>query len=299
MALTISTWSVVGVVDLSGAAAAAPGKVHSGKVHSGKVHSGKVVVLTAGSLETIMKTAVEPGFRKATGYQVTDISGGSTGLAQDIKSGVHRADVFWSAAATSDKHLMGKRNGSWVRWYLTFATTSLVLGYEPTDKFATTLKSAPWWKVVTEPGFLVGRTNPVTDPKGRLTVDALKKAAHARHDAALGAIARKQTTVFTETSLVGRLQSGQLNAGFFYAVEASAAHFPTVPLTGATEKAAYTLSIVANAPHPSAADAFVAWLLSPTAKRLLASHGLVELRMPVLSGDKGAVPKALRKVVSR
>lgn len=254
-------------------------------------------MLTAGSLETIMKTAVDAGFHKATGYTVTDISGGSTGLAQDIKGGVHKADVFWSASPTADKVLTGSSNGNWVQWYVTFATSTLVLGYEPSSKFATTLKTQPWWKVITEPGFLLGRTNPATDPKGRLAVSALKEAAAKNSDPTVGAIVTKQTTVFTETSLVGRLQSGQLDAGFFYAVEASAAHFPTVPLTGVTEHASYTLTIVAKAPHPAAAEAFVAYLLSKGAKKLLAQHGLKELGKPVLSGKKTAVPKNLRKVI--
>lgn len=294
MGLAVSLSSALGGAGVVGTAAAA-----RATEHSAAKRSGKVVVLSAGSLETIMKTAVDPGFHESTGYTVTDISGGSTGLAQDIKSGVHQADVFWSAAPTSDKLLMGKKNGNWVTWYITFATTSLVLGYEPTDRFAGAIRSKPWWRVITEPGFFVGRTNPVTDPKGRLTVDALDKAAREHHDAALRALATKQTTVFTETSLVGRLQSGQLNAGFFYAVEASAAHFPTVPLTGLSEKASYTLAIVAKAPHRAAADAFVSWMLSPRAKKLLEAHGLVELRTPRLGGERSAVPRSLREVVSR
>lgn len=260
-------------------------------------HAGPVTVLTAGSLETIMQTAVEPAFRKATGYTVTDISHGSTALAQDIKTGVYKADVFWSAAATADKAIEGKRNGNWVRWYITFAKSPLVLGYEATSKFAATIRSKPWWQVLTEPGILVGRTNPVTDPKGRLAVAALRAAATKERDPALGAIATKSTTIFTETSLVGRLQSGQLDVGFFYAVEASAAHFPTVPLRGVTEDAEYTLTVVAKAPHAAAADAFVKWLLSKKAKKLLAADGLHELAKPKLSGKKSAVPKRLRKLI--
>jgi molybdate/tungstate transport system substrate-binding protein len=279
------------------AALAAGGLGTAGPAGAAARHSGPVVVLSAGSLETIMKTAVGPEFHRATGYTVTDISGGSTGLAQDIKGGVHQADVFWSAAATSDKALEGKANGNWVRWYVTFAVSPLVLGYESSSKFAATVTSKPWWQVVSEPGILVGRTNPVTDPKGRLTVSALKAAATKENDPAVGAIATKQTTVFTETSLVGRLQSGQLDVGFFYAVEASAAHFPTVPLTGVTEDADYTLTVVAKAPHAAAADAFVKWLLSAKAKKALAADGLHELRHPRLSGKRSALPRSLKEVI--
>jgi molybdate/tungstate transport system substrate-binding protein len=267
------------------------------KRHAATTRSGNVNVLSAGSLETIMKTAVEPGFHAATGDTVNDYSHGSTALAQDIKGGVYKADVFWSASATSDKALVGVKNGGWVSWYVTFATTTLVLGYEPKDKYAATIKIQPWWKVITKPGFRVGRTNPVTDPKGRLTVDALKEAAKQHHDAALSAIVSKKTTVFTETTLAGRLQAGQLDAGFFYAVEASAAHFPTVPLTGLSEKAGYTLTVVAKAPHAAAADLFVKWILSPAAKKLLAAHGLIELSKPVLTGSLSAVAASLRKVI--
>lgn len=282
---------------VTGSLVAVVGGSSAGEASAGAAAKGDVNVLSAGSLETIMKTAVEPGFHSATGYTVNDYSHGSTALAQDIKSGVYKADVFWSASATSDKALIGAKNGRWVSWYVTFATTTLVLGYEPKDKYASTIKTKPWWEVITEPGFRVGRTNPVTDPKGRLTVAALDEAAKQHHDAALSAIVAKKTTIFTETTLVGRLQAGQVDAGFFYAVEASAAHFPTVPLTGITEKAGYTLTVVAKAPHAAAADLFVKWILSPAAKKLLAAHGLYELSKPVLTGSLSSVPPSLRKVI--
>lgn len=261
-----------------------------------KMKSGPVVVLSAGSLSTLMKTYIGPGFHRATGYTVTDISHGSTGLAQDIKTGVYQADVFWSATPSADQAIEGAANGNWVTWYVTFAESPLVLGYDRSSAFAATIKKGPWWKVVTATGFLLGRTNPVTDPKGRLAVAALKAAAKAHHDPAVAALATKTTNVYTETTLVGRLQAGQLDAGFFYAVEASASDIPTVPLTGTSEHATYTLSVVSKAPHPAAADAFVAYLLTPAAKKLLAKVGLREIT-PKLSGSKSAVPKSLRKVL--
>jgi molybdate/tungstate transport system substrate-binding protein len=259
--------------------------------------TGPVDVLSAGSLKTLMADAIAPAFDVTTGYKVTDISGGSTGLAQKIKGGVDVADVFWSASPTADKAIEGTANGTWVTWYITFATSPLVLGYNPTSHFTGTLLTQPWWKVVTQTGFRIGRTNPVTDPKGRLAIAALQHVAKTKSVPALAAIATKATTVFTETSLVGRLQAGQLDAGFFYAIEASAAHFPTVPLTGSDEHASYTLTVVSKAPHPTSADAFIAYVLGAEGKKLLASYGLVELGKPVLAGKLSAVPKSLRKFV--
>ncbi|HVX21875.1 MAG TPA: extracellular solute-binding protein [Acidimicrobiales bacterium] len=258
---------------------------------------GPVDVLYAGSLVTVMQTSIGPAFTKATGYTVTGISGGSTGLAQEIKGGVHQADVFVSASPSADQTLMGAANGNWVSWYLTFARSPLVLGYNPSSAFAKTLRTKPWYRVVTEPGFLLGRTNPVTDPKGVLTVDALKDTAGKVGDPTLAAVATKATTIFPETTLVGRLQAGQLDAGFFYAVEASAAKIPTVPLKGVKEQATYTVTVVAKAPHRAGASAFVAFMLSPKAKKLLKRDGVVEISPPELTGPRAAVPKGLRKVV--
>lgn len=259
--------------------------------------SGPVSVLYAGSLVTLMRTTIYTAFHRATGYKVTGISGGSTALAQEIKGGVYRADVFISASPTSNKLVEGKANGDWVTWYLTFATSPLLLGYNPSSKFVKTVKTEPWWKVVTKPGFLVGRTNPVTDPKGVLVVKAVDQAAKRQHDPSLKSIVIKPTDIFPETAMVGRLQAGELDAGFFYEVEAAAGKIPTVPLAGVKEHATYTITVVARAPHPAAADAFVSYMVGGKAKALLRRDGLTELRPPVLTGDRSAVPKSVRKVL--
>lgn len=263
---------------------------------SKKKHTGKVVVLSAGSLTTLMTTYIETAFNAATGYTVTDIHMGSTALAQAIKSGTDVADVFWSATPSADKAIEGATNGTWVKWYITFAQSPLVLGYDPTTSFAATLTSQPWYKVVTKPGFLLGRTNPVTDPKGRLAVAALQTAATKFTNPTLAKLATTANIVFTETSLVGRLQAGQLDAGFFYAVEASASNIKTVPLTGTSEHASYTLTVVSKAPDAAAAAAFVTFVLSKQGKKLLAKVGLSEIK-PKLNGKLSAVPKALKKVI--
>jgi molybdate/tungstate transport system substrate-binding protein len=261
-----------------------------------KKPSGTVVLLSAGSLSTVVATSLAAAFHKATGYTLTDIHGGSTGLAADIKTGVDKGDVFWSATPSADKLIQGKTNGTWVKWYATFATSQLVLGYNPQSSFANTIVNNPWWMVVGKPGFLLGRTNPVTDPKGRLAIAALQTAATSFSKPTLAAIVTKQTTVFTETTLVGRLQAGQLDAGFFYKVEASASNLKTVPLAGVTEHATYTLTILNKAPHLAAAEALVTFILSKAGKKILAKNGLTETT-PLISGTASAVPKPLKKAL--
>lgn len=272
------------------------GVLGAGVAGAKKKPSGTVVLLSAGSLSTLIATSLDAAFHSATGYTITDIHHGSTALAQGIKSGEYQGDVFWSATPSADKAIQGATNGGWVKWYIKFATSQLVLGYNPKSSFASTIVNNPWWKVIDKPGFLIGRTNPVTDPKGRLAVAALQTAATTYKAPTLAAIATKQTTIFTETTLVGRLQAGQLDAGFFYAVEASAAHLTTVPLAGVTEHATYTLTILSKAPHVAAAEALVKYILSGPGKKVLKQEGLTEVT-PVLYGSASSVPKPLKKVI--
>ncbi len=76
---------------------------------------------------------------------------------------------------------------------------------------------------------------------------------------------------------MGDLQAGQLDAGFFYGVEASAAHLRTVPLQGTQLAAQYTVAILNRAPHEAAAKAFVKYLLSAAGRSILERYGVTAL----------------------
>ncbi|MCL2394629.1 MAG: extracellular solute-binding protein, partial [Acidimicrobiaceae bacterium] len=218
------------------------------------------------------------------GYTFSGFSGDSGSLATEIKGKTQVGDVFVSASPKVNAKLQGAANGSWVHWYATFATSPVVLGYNPKSKFAAALKSKPWYKVIAESGIRVGRTDPATDPKGVLTVTALTSAAKKHHEPALDKLATSKSDVFPEDTLVGRLQSGQLDAGFFYAAEAAAAGIKTVPLTGENLKATYTITILSKAPHQAAAVAFVNYLLGSGAKPAFKKDGFVLVSPPKVTG---------------
>jgi molybdate/tungstate transport system substrate-binding protein len=253
-------------------------------------------VLYAGSLEDLMQQVVGPAFTKSSGYTVNGFSAGSDALASQIRGGIEVGDVFISASPAVNETLEGSANGSWVSWYAGFASSPLVLAYNPSSKFAAALKSKPWYEVVGQPGFLLGRTDPATDPKGALAVDALHAAAKAQHLPALASLAQSSAQVFPETSLVGELQAGQLDAGFVYGVEAAAAHLVTVPLSGTDLSAHYTITVLNKAPHAAAARAFVAYLLGASGRSLLKRNGLVPTVPPTLKGGH-SVPRDLRHIV--
>lgn len=290
LALTV----LVGMVSLLSLVGAGAGSV--GAAGASPPASGPVDVLYAGSLQNLMQQVVGPAYTKSTGYTVNGFSAGSDALASEIRGRIEVGDVFISASPAVDVSLEGSANGAWVSWYAGFASSPLVLAYSPSSKFAAALKSKPWYEVVGQPGFLLGRTDPATDPKGVLAVEALDEVAKAHHLPALGSLATSSANSFPETSLVGELQAGQLDAGFFYGVEAAAAHLVTVPLTGTLLSAHYTITILNRAPHTGAARAFVAFLLGVSGRSILKRNGLVPTLPPTLRGGH-SVPSDLKPIV--
>jgi molybdate/tungstate transport system substrate-binding protein len=102
--------------------------------------------------------------------------------------------------------------------------------------------------------------------------------------------------VFPETSLVGRLQAGQLDAGFFYRVEAKTAKMSTVGLWPVYKYAEYTATILNRAPNPAGATALVRYLLNAGRTYSLESNGLNPMK-PQFVGNAADVPVALRRLV--
>jgi molybdate/tungstate transport system substrate-binding protein len=229
-------------------------------------HSGDVDVLSAGSLDTLMTRTVGPAFHAATGYTLVDTSGGSSTLAADIKDEIDVADVFISASPTVDTTLEGAKNGGWLSWYADFASSPEVLAYYPKSKFAKDLQTMPWYKVITTPGFLLGRTDPAEDPGGVLAVKALDETSTAQHLPALEKLATETSDVYPEDAEQAGVQTGQLDASFMYEADANSQDSPFVQLTGVNLAGDYTITVVERAPHLTAAEAFIKFLLSSSGR---------------------------------
>ena len=240
--LSVATLATAGAIRV-GAIAPGTGNAKTPVARVAKP-SGTVNVLYAGSLEDVMNSTVGPAFHRATGYTFSGYPAGSTDLASEIKGKVQQGDVFISASPKVNVTLEGKKNGNWVSWFAPFATTKLVLGYNPNSAFASALKSKPWYQVITQPGFRLGFTDPTLDPKGVLAVAALNAAARKYSEPALKRSRPIRAISSRRQDLVGRLQAGQLDAGFFYTVEASAAKIPIVSLGSIKETATYTITVL-------------------------------------------------------
>ncbi|HUA31147.1 MAG TPA: extracellular solute-binding protein [Streptosporangiaceae bacterium] len=257
--------------------------------------AGDVYVFSAGSLDTLLTKTVAPAFHAATGYTLVDTSHGSGTLAADIKNKVAVADVFVSASPSDDTILEGSANGDWVSWYAAFATSPEVLGYYPKSKFAHDLQTMPWYKVITMPGFRLGRTNPSQDPGGVLAVKALEETATAQHLPALNTLATETSDEYAEDPEEADIQTGQLDASFMYEADANSQNSPFVKLTGTNLAGDYTIALVNKAPHLAAAEAFINFLLGPTGQAELKADQFNVVTPPTVTGS--GVPSALSSVL--
>jgi molybdate/tungstate transport system substrate-binding protein len=163
-------------------------------------------------------------------------------------------------------------------------------------------KNKPWYQVLLEPGIRIGRTDPKLDPKGALTL-TLMNAAQTFYKSpdlsqkVLGA-PDNPAQVLPEETLVGRLQSGQLDIGFFYSTETADAGIPAVELPAEiAPQAVYTVTILRGAPNAEGADRFVAFLLGSGGQKVMKEHGL-DSRKPELTGTADAVPQDIRTLLA-
>ena len=252
-------------------------------------------MFSAGSLDTLMTKSVGPAFHAATGYTLVDTSHGSGTLEADIKDKTAVADVFVSASPTDVVGLMGAKNGNWVNWYADFAASPEVLGYYPKSKFAKDLQTMPWYKVITMPGFRLGRTDPSQDPGGVLAAEALNETATAQNLPALKTLATEQSDVYSEDPEEADIQTGQLDGAFMYEADANSQASPYVKLTGTNLAGQYTIALINNAPHEAAAEAFIKFLLGPTGQSEMKADNF-EIVSPAKVTGTG-VPSALSSVL--
>jgi len=270
--------------------------IYAGACVAARAQPQPVEVLYAGSLVTAVERFVRPPFERL-GYNLNAEGHGSTALATMIKDGIRSPDVFISADPAALLRLMGPQNGSLAAWYVQFAQTNMVLGYSPVSAHAADLAAVAAGKrsladVVLADNLVIGRTDPALDPKGQRSLDLARDLERATHAHGLYDRLITHATVLPEETLLTRLESGDLDAAFLYTTESTARSIPAIALPIATSYP-YALTVLRSAPHPQAAQAFVAFLFSIDGRRALERSGLT-FTAPVVAGDATAVPQGLR-----
>jgi molybdate/tungstate transport system substrate-binding protein len=229
--------------------------------------------------------------------------------------------------------LMGDTNGNYVSWYFTFATSQLVVGFDPKSATARDFRlvqqgKLPWYRALQQKGLRIGRTDPALDPKGYRAIwmaRLAQKEFHLKHFATkLFGAAENANQVFPEQVLVARILTGQVNAGVFYLSEVKDLGIPYIKLPskvnlGSTKYARlyatqsytlpsgqtvtgapieYTITIPSTVKNLDGAQAFVKFVLGSRVRAIARAHGLVPVKVK-LAGRRSAVPASLVPLVGK
>ncbi|MDR3521050.1 MAG: extracellular solute-binding protein [Acidocella sp.] len=276
----------------------------------------KFTVAFAGSMGVVMDEGVGPAYQAQSGAQYQGIGQAAMALAHLLSAKTMMADVFIPVSpapmkAVEEAGLVDEGQG------IPVASTQIVLAYSPASKFAAAIakaKGAAWTKILQEPGFRFGRTDPNTDPQGQYVLYTLQLAEMLYKMPGLAkSIAGadvNESQIFTEPSLLSRLQEGQIDAtlGYQSAVVSQKLPFITLPseinfsdpsknkdwyskasLTvtdkGATKTVhpgllVFYAAALKNATNPTAAKGFVDFLASKTGQAIFAEYGYGPARGP-------------------
>jgi molybdate/tungstate transport system substrate-binding protein len=294
---------------------------------------GTVNVYYAGSLVNLNENLVGPAFASATGFTYQGKSAGSAAIANQIKGKIATPDVVEFADPAVNKSLMGSANGNYVSWYFTYATSKLVVGFDPKSKFAKEFRAVqqgktPFYQALEQKGIRLGRTDPNLDPKGYRAIwmaNLTQKEYHLKgFETKIFGATENTSQVFPEETLVARILTGQVDAGIFYLSEVkdlgipyinlpaqvnlgstkytklyATQHFTTAAgqtVTGSPIQ--YTITIPSTVKNEAGAEAFVHFVLSSRVRTLSAAHGLLPFKVKV-TGDASAVPGGLTTFIGK
>ena len=233
-----------------------------------------VSVAYAASLVSVMEGPVARALAERAGLRFAGEAKGSRALANLIRAGLRNPDVFISADAALLDGL--------VKQYTIFGSARMVVAYSPKSAHASLFADAARGSVsiaaaLSAPGVRVGRTDPAIDPKGARTVRAVQLLAKHYHKPAFAQNLLASAQVFPEEDLAVRVQTGELDAGFFYSTETAPMGLPTVELPAGTNLAneiAFAIAILPHATHHQNAQTFLNFMLYGQGKRILEAAGL-------------------------
>jgi len=210
---------------------------------------------------------------------------------------------------------------SYASWYVGFVSNQITFAYTAHSKGAAQLTPSNWYKILAEPGVRIGRSTPLADPSGYQILEALKLAQTYYHDPTLSASVLKNSpssaAAETETSLLGALQSGQIDYLAIYRSDALQNHlkyinlppqislsdpalaksYATVSAPGPTgmvtgKPIIYGLTVPSNAPNSALGEQFVAFVLSPKGQTIMRANGFVVIS-PALASSTSAIPASM------
>ena len=267
-------------------------------------------VAYAGSMGAVMDRVIGPAFAKANGVEFQGIGQGAYGLARQLEGRLIQADVF--VPITPGPVDIVKKAGM-IGPAVPVASTQMVIAYSPKSKFVPEFEAAaqgkkPWYDVLQTTGLRFGRTDPATDPQGQNIIFTMLLAQNfyklpGLADRILGGYQNPQQ-IFTEASLLSRLEAGQIDASSGYLSAATSHHLPFIRLpdeinlsnpemeaqwyknvqfsvklpsgkeaTLNTQPLVFYAAVLKDSKQPALAEKFVQFLQSPEGQKLFRDNG--------------------------
>jgi molybdate/tungstate transport system substrate-binding protein len=267
-------------------------------------------VAYAGSMGAVMDQFIGPAFAKANGVEYQGIGQGAYGLAHQLEGKLLQVDVFISI--TPGPIDIVKKAGL-IDSAVPIASTQMVIAYNPKSKFLPEFEAAaqgkkPWYEVLQTPGVHFGRTDPATDPQGQNIIFTMLLAENfykqpGLADRILGGYQNTQQ-IFTEPSVLSRMEAGQIDAASGYLSATRSQHLPFISLpdeinlsnpemdakwyktvqfsiklpdgkeaTLNTQPLVFYAAVLKDSKQPALAEKFVQFLQSPQGQKILEDNG--------------------------
>ncbi len=269
-----------------------------------------VSVAYAGAMGAVMDKALGPLLAKTDHLQYQGQGAGAYGLARLIAAKQINPDVFVSITPGPVEVL---EKAGLVGTAVPVASTEMVIAYSPRSRFAADFRAAaagkmPWYAVLEKPGVRLGRTDPAVDPQGRNIIFTvlLAERYYKKPDLMRKILKEVQNPqqIFTEPSLMSRLESGEIDASSGYLCSAVSHNLPYIPLppqinlsspamvkewyskvhftlrlpngqtdTLSTQPLVFYAAVLKNAPNPKGGEAFVTLMQSPEGQAVFRHYG--------------------------
>jgi molybdate/tungstate transport system substrate-binding protein len=291
--------------------------------------SGDVIVLRASTLTKPFDEIAKAFMKLHPKVSIKQESAGSVANARKVTDLHKTADIFASAdIAVIEKMLIP----TYTDWYASFASNEMVIAFTDQSRYAKEINEKNWYEILLKKDARWGYANPNADPEGYNTVLMWKLAEAYYNQPGLAQHIQKHIPKANmrdhSMAVQGLLEAGEMDYSFQYLSTAKQHHLRYVKLPDEinlgsvaqralyasvqTELAGkepgqtmtkkgtpivYGITILKEAPNPSAAAAFVKFILSDQGRQAIADNYQTPINPPVANNFK-FVPDALKNALA-
>jgi ABC-type molybdate transport system substrate-binding protein len=243
-----------------------------------------ITVFAAASLAQPL-AAIADTFAKREGVAVLRELGGSLELSRRMTDLGRVPDVLMLV----DDNVVAALAPTQLDWYVRFATNRLGIAYTATSKFAESITSDNWYRIISENRVAVGRADPDVAPAGKLALGLVNRAeSYYRKPHLTDTLLSRALLKYVRPNaaeLAALLETGEVDFILDYESVARQYGFKFIALPeDLMPPVLYGVSVPKKAAHANEGAAFVAFLLSDAGKQQLRAANVNVLQVPVAVG---------------